>query len=68
MKARFICFNAQWDIGTKMVKEWKKWQTFYKYAYNKNLQNVKKKKRKDIDNIALSFTSNKVLSFIHDRK
>lgn len=47
--------------------------TFYKYAYNKNLQNVKKK-RKDIDNIALSFTttcintSNKVLSFIHDRK
>lgn len=46
MKARFICFNAQWDIGTKMVKEWKKWQTFYKYAYNKNLQNVKKKEKR----------------------
>lgn len=55
-------------LAQKWLRNGKKWQTFYKYAYNKNLQNVKKKKRKDIDNIALSFTSNKVLSFIHDRK
>lgn len=44
-EGQFICFNAQWDIGTKMVKEWKKWQTCYKYAYNKNLQNVKKREK-----------------------